>query len=113
MKIAVAGTGCVGLSVATFLSWHHQVKAVDIILEKATLINDRQSPIQGGILKNLEEKDLNLIDTLDAKVAYSNADRKNHPLLPKNEVLENSLRIFSDEMIDVLVDYGVYQSVLT
>lgn len=74
MKIAVAGTGCVGLSVATFLSWHHQVKAVDIILEKATLINDRQSSIQGGILKNLEEKDLNLIDTLDAKVAYSNAD---------------------------------------
>ena len=41
------------------------------------------------------------------------ADRNNHPLLPKNEVLENSLRIFSDEMIDVLVDYGVYQSVLT
>ena len=75
MKIAVAGTGYVGLSIATLLSQHNEVKAVDIIPEKVELINQRKSPIQDEhIEKYLAEKDLNLIATLDAKEAYSNAD---------------------------------------
>lgn len=75
MKIAVAGTGYVGLSIATLLSQHNEVKAVDIIPEKVELINQRKSPIQDDYIeKYLAEKDLNLIATLDAKEAYSNAD---------------------------------------
>lgn len=75
MKIAVAGTGYVGLSIATLLSQHNEVKAVDIIPEKVELINQRKSPIQDEYIeKYLAEKDLNLIATLDAKEAYSNAD---------------------------------------
>lgn len=75
LKIAVAGTGYVGLSIATLLSQHHQVKAVDIIPEKITLINDRKSPIQDEYIeKYLAEKELNLTATLDAKDAYSDAD---------------------------------------
>ena len=74
-KIAVAGTGYVGLSIATLLSQHHQVTAVDIIPEKVDLINDRKSPIQDDYIeKYLAEKDLNLTATLDAKAAYSDAD---------------------------------------
>lgn len=73
--IAVAGTGYVGLSIATLLSQHHEVKAVDIIPEKVTLINDRKSPIQDEYIeKYLAEKELNLTATLDAKDAYSDAD---------------------------------------
>ena len=75
LKIAVAGTGYVGLSIATLLSQHHQVKAVDIVPEKVTLINDRKSPIQDEYIeKYLPEKELNLTATLDAKEAYSGAD---------------------------------------
>ena len=75
LKIAVAGTGYVGLSIATLLSQHHEVKAVDIIPEKVTLINDRKSPIQDEYIeKYLAEKELNLTATLDAKDAYSDAD---------------------------------------
>ena len=75
MRIAVAGTGYVGLSIATLLSQHNEVKAVDIIPEKVELINQRKSPIQDEYIeKYLAEKDLNLIATLDAKEAYSNAD---------------------------------------
>lgn len=75
MKIAVAGTGYVGLSIATLLSQHNEVKAVDIIPDKVELINQRKSPIQDEYIeKYLAEKDLNLIATLDAKEAYSNAD---------------------------------------
>ena len=75
LKIAVAGTGYVGLSIATLLSQHHQVKAVDIIPEKVTLINARKSPIQDEYIeKYLAEKKLNLTATLDAKDAYSDAD---------------------------------------
>ena len=67
--------GYVGLSIATLLSQHHQVKAVDIIPEKVTLINDRKSPIQDEYIeKYLAEKELNLTATLDAKDAYSDAD---------------------------------------
>lgn len=66
MKIAVAGTGYVGLSIATLLSQHHEVMAVDIIPEKVELINQRKSPIQDEYIeKYLAEKDLNLTATLD------------------------------------------------
>ena len=74
LKIAVAGTGYVGLSIATLLSQHHQVTAVDIIPEKVELIN-KKSPIQDDYIeKYLAEKDLNLTATLDAKAAYEDAD---------------------------------------
>ena len=75
LKIAVAGTGYVGLSIATLLSQHHQVTAVDIIPEKVDLINNKKSPIQDDYIeKYLAEKELNLAATLDAKEAYSDAD---------------------------------------
>lgn len=74
-KIAVAGMGYVGLSIATLLSQHHQVMAVDIVSEKVELINKKQSPIQDDYIeKFLAEKDLNLTATLDAESAYLNAD---------------------------------------
>lgn len=75
LKIAVAGTGYVGLSIATLLSHHHKVMAVDIIPEKVEMINDRKSPIQDDYIeKYLAERDLDLAATLDAKEAYSDAD---------------------------------------
>ena len=71
-KIAVAGTGYVGLSIATLLSQHHHVTAVDIVPEKVEMINNRKSPIQDDYIeKYLAEKDLDLTATLDAKDAYS------------------------------------------
>ena len=74
-KIAVAGTGYVGLSIATLLSQHHEVMAVDIIPEKVDLINHKKSPIQDEYIeKYLAEKDLNLTATLDAEAAYKDAD---------------------------------------
>ena len=75
MKIAVAGTGYVGLSIATLLSQHNEVMAVDIIPEKVNLINQKKSPIQDEYIeKYLAEKNLNLIATLDAETAYKDAD---------------------------------------
>lgn len=75
LKIAVAGTGYVGLSIATLLSQHHEVHAVDIVPEKVDLINNKKSPIQDDYIeKYLAEKNLNLTATLDAKEAYSDAD---------------------------------------
>ena len=75
LKIAVAGTGYVGLSIATLLAQNHKVMAVDIIPEKVELINQRKSPIQDEYIeKYLAEKDLNLTATLDAKKAYTGAD---------------------------------------
>lgn len=75
MKIAVAGTGYVGLSIATLLAQHHEVMAVDIIQEKVDLINQKKSPIQDEYIeKYLAEKELNLVATMDAKQAYQNAD---------------------------------------
>lgn len=75
LKIAVAGTGYVGLSIATLLSQHHKVMAVDIIPEKVELINNRKSLIQDDYIeKYLAEKDLDLTATLDAKEAYTDAD---------------------------------------
>lgn len=74
-NIAVAGTGYVGLSIATLLSQHNHVTAVDIIPEKAEMINNRKSPIQDDyIQKYLAEKDLDLTATLDGEAAYKNAD---------------------------------------
>ena len=75
MKVAVAGTGYVGLSIATLLSQHHEVVAVDVIPEKVELINQRKSPIQDDYIeKYLAEKDLNLRATLDGASAYKDAD---------------------------------------
>ena len=75
LKIAVAGTGYVGLSLAVLLAQHHQVTAVDIIPEKVELINNKRSPIQDDYIeKYLAEKELDLTATLDAKEAYSDAD---------------------------------------
>ena len=75
LKIAVAGTGYVGLSIATLLAQHHKVTAVDIVPEKVDLINQRKSPLQDEYIeKYMAEKDLDLTATLDAEVAYSDTD---------------------------------------
>lgn len=75
MKIAVAGTGYVGLSIATLLAQHHEIMAVDIIPEKVELINRRKSPIQDEYIeKYLAEKELHLTATLDAEIAYRAAE---------------------------------------
>ena len=71
MKIAVAGTGYVGLSIATLLAQHNKVTAVDIIPEKVEMINSRRSPVQDEYIeKYLAEKELDLTATLDAEAAY-------------------------------------------
>ena len=75
IKIAVAGTGYVGLSIATLLAQHHQVTAVDVIPEKVEMLNRKQSPIQDDYIeKYLAEKELNLTATLDGASAYKDAD---------------------------------------
>ena len=75
MKIAVAGTGYVGLSMATLLAQHNEVMAVDIVPEKVDMINRRVSPIQDEYIeKYFAEKQLNLVATLDAETAYKDAD---------------------------------------
>ncbi len=75
MKIAVAGTGYVGLSIATLLSQHHQVTAVDVVPAKVDLINSKKSPIQDDYIeKYLAEKSLNLVATLNARSAYADAE---------------------------------------
>ena len=75
IKVAVAGTGYVGLSIATLLSQHHHVTAVDVIPEKAEKLNNKISPIQDDYIeKYLAEKPLTLVATLDGKEAYKNAD---------------------------------------
>ena len=75
LKIAVAGTGYVGLSIATLLAQHHQVTAVDVVPEKVEKLNNRISPIQDDYIeKYLAEKPLNLVSTLDGKAAYKDAD---------------------------------------
>ena len=75
MKIAVAGTGYVGLSIATLLAQHNHVTAVDVIPEKVEMLNNRKSPIQDDYIeKYLAEKDLDLTATLDGAAAYKNAD---------------------------------------
>ena len=75
MKIAVAGTGYVGLSIAILLAQHHEVWAVDILEEKVNLLNQRKSPIQDEYIeKYLKEKSLKLTATMDAEAAYRDAD---------------------------------------
>ena len=75
LKIAVAGTGYVGLSLAVLLAQHHQVTALDIVPEKVEMINNKKSPIRDEYIeKYLAERELNLTATLDAKEAYSDAD---------------------------------------
>ena len=75
LKIAVAGTGYVGLSISMLLAQHHHVTAVDIISDKVDLINQRKSPIQDDYIeKYLAEKELDLTATLDAEAAYGDAD---------------------------------------
>lgn len=74
-KIAIAGTGYVGLSIATLLSQHHEVVAVDVIPEKVDLINNKKSPIQDDYIEEyLANHNLNLKATLDAEMAYKDAD---------------------------------------
>ena len=75
LRIAVAGTGYVGLSIATLLAQHHNVTAVDVVPEKVELINNKKSPIQDEYIeKYLSEKELNLTATLDGRSAYKEAD---------------------------------------
>lgn len=75
LQIAVAGTGYVGLSIATLLAQHHKVTAVDIVPEKVELINNKKSPIQDEYIeKYLAEKGLDLTATLDGDAAYQSAD---------------------------------------
>ena len=75
MKIAVAGTGYVGLSIATLLAQHNKVVAVDIVSERVDLVNKRISPIQDEYIEQFfAEKELNLTATLDAEMAYQDAD---------------------------------------
>ena len=75
IKIAVAGTGYVGLSIATLLAQNHQVYAVDIIPEKVEMINNKKSPVQDEYIEMyFAEKELNLIATLDVEEAYTGAD---------------------------------------
>ena len=98
LKIAVAGTGYVGLSIATLLSQHHKVMAVDIVPEKVELINSKKSPIQDEYIeKYLAEKELNLTATLDAKAAYSDADFV---------VIAAPTNVYSTNCIDVATSKG-------
>lgn len=100
LKIAVAGTGYVGLSIATLLAQHHKVTAVDIIPEKVELINNKKSPIQDEYIeKYLAEKELDLTATLDAKEAYSDADFV---------VIAAPTNVYSTNRIDVALPKRTY-----
>ena len=95
-KIAVAGTGYVGLSLGVLLSQHHQVVAVDIVQAKVDMINNKKSPIQDEYIeKYLKEKELNLTATLDAEAAYKDADFV---------VIAARRQMFKQDLISVLVN---------
>ena len=127
MKIAVAGTGYVGLSIATLLSQHHKVLAVDIIPEKVEMINRRQSPIQDEYIeKYFAEKELDLTATLDAEMAYKSAEvvviaaptnydsQKNYfDTSSVEEVIELVLRVNPDAIIVIksTIPVGYTQSI--
>lgn len=102
MKIAVAGTGYVGLSIATLLAQHNDVKAVDIIPEKVDLINHRKSPIQDDYIeKYLAEKELNLFATLDAKEAYCDAD---FVVIAAPTNYDSKMNFFDTSAVEAVID---------
>ena len=101
-KIAVAGTGYVGLSIATLLAQHHRVIAVDIVPEKVELINKKLSPIQDEYIeKYLAEKDLDLTATLDAKMAYGNAD---FVVIAAPTNYDSTTQHFDTSAVEVVID---------
>lgn len=100
LKIAVAGTGYVGLSLAVLLAQHHQVTALDIVPEKVEMINNKKSPIRDEYIeKYLAEKELDLTATLDAKEAYSDADFV---------VIAAPTNVYSTNRIDVATSKRTY-----
>ena len=106
MKIAVAGTGYVGLSIATLLSQHNEVMAVDIIPEKVNLINQKKSPIQDEYIeKYLAEKDLNLVATLDAEAAYKDADFV-VIAAPTNSVSYTHLDVYKRQAYSLIITFS-------
>ena len=102
MKIAVAGTGYVGLSIATLLAQHNTVTAVDIIPEKIDLINNRKSPIQDDYIeKYLAEKELDLTATLDAESAYKDAD---FVVIAAPTNYDSKKNFFDTSAVEVVID---------
>ena len=102
LKIAVAGTGYVGLSLATLLSQHHQVTAVDIVPEKVEKINKRISPIQDEYIeKYFSEKDLNLVATLDGERAYSDAD---YVIIAAPTNYDSKKNFFDTSAVEAVID---------
>ena len=102
LKIAVAGTGYVGLSIACLIAQHHNVYAVDIIEEKVDLINNKKSPIQDDYIeKYLAEKDLKLTATMDAKEAYSDAD---FVVIAAPTNYDSSTRKFDTSAVEAVID---------
>lgn len=104
-KIAVAGTGYVGLSIATLLSQHHHETAVDIIPEKVEMINNRKSPIQDDYIeKYLAEKELNLTVTLDAKTAWIGVEISFFMRNGLIFMIIHSMRIDNNGMVQLLLE---------
>lgn len=106
-KIAVAGTGYVGLSLGVLLSQHHQVVAVDIVQAKVDMINNKKSPIQDDYIeKYLAEKDLNLTATLDAKTAFSSYGCDLHI---DNELVANAFAALPKQEQSILILFCVLE----
>lgn len=104
LKIAIAGTGYVGLSLAVLLAQHHHVTAVDIIPEKVDLINNRKSPIQDDYIeKYLAEKNLNLIATLDGESAYKDAD---FVVIAAPTNYDSKRNFFDTSAVESVIDFG-------
>ena len=113
IKIAVAGTGYVGLSIATLLSQHHPVVAVDIIPEKVEMINQRISPIQDEYIeKYFAEKELNLCATLDAESAYRDADFVVIAAPTNNDPVKNFFDTSAVEKVIVTVMKGIPNAIM-
>lgn len=105
MKIAVAGTGYVGLSIAVLLAQNNEVKAVDIIPEKVNMINDRKSPIQDEYIeKFLEEKKLNLMATLNAEEAYSDAE---FVVIATPTNYDSKRNFFDTSAVETVIDFVI------